>query len=129
MLDAFKAGGGVLIEGRHEPEALSKEMIELIGDENLGVRIFNAPSVLGCAVEAEGGKRILLHLLNYAAVPSESLTLRVEGDFNRARYYVPGSAPVELPVDRSGGRTEVSIPSLSVYAAVLWEGESHDRKP
>lgn len=129
VLAAFRAAGGTLIDGEHEPEALSKEMIEFVGDENLGVRIFNAPSVLGYAAQSEDGARILLHLLNYASVPAENITLRVEGGFRRARLYMPEAGPVDLKVDRSGGRTEVSVPRLPIYAAVVWEGGSHDRKP
>ena len=104
-----------------DPEALSKEMIDLVGDRNLGVRLFNAPSVLGYAVSPDRGRRLLLHLVNYATAPTEGLRVRINGAFGRARLYSPESPAADLPIEKSGRASEVTIPKFPAYAAVLWE--------
>jgi len=131
ILNAFAARGGEVIDGSKgsDPEELSKEMIDLVGYDEVGVRVYNAPSVMNYLTQADGGRRLLLHLINYATAPAEGVLVRVKGEFSRARLYRPGGAPVDIGVRRSTGRTEASIPAFPVYAAIMWEGVSDERKP
>jgi hypothetical protein len=111
----------VYSEDPPDAEALSKDMIELVGDRNLGVRLFNAPAVLGYAASPDNSKRVLLHLVNYATAPTEGLKVRIHGVFGRARLYSPEGPARDLPLEKSEGITEVAIPRFSIYAALLWE--------
>jgi hypothetical protein len=119
-LRAF-AQRGELIEGEHDPEALSKDMIEIVGYENVGVRVYNAPSVMSYLARAVGGRRLVLHLINYATAPAEEIKVQVKGNFSRANLLRPDAGSVDLTVDRAGGRTTASLPRIAVYAAVVWE--------
>jgi len=65
--------------------------------------------------------RLLIHLVNYADQPADSVTIWASGRFSSARLLVPGAAPSEAPFKRSGGRTEVTIQRLCVYGALLLE--------
>ncbi len=127
ILDEFHAAGGIVIAGDRDPETLSKEMIDLIGDENVGFKVFNAPSVMAYATVSRDARRMVLHLINYATAPTEGITVRVRRAFPKAQFLVPGSAPRPLSVEKNGGTTEASIPSFPVYAAVVCEGDSDDR--
>ena len=61
----------------------------------------------------------LVQLVNYATEPANSISIWVTGGFGSARLFAPGSAPVDLPLRRSGGRTEITVPALAAYGAVL----------
>jgi hypothetical protein len=67
----------------------------------------------------KAGNRVLVHLLNYATEPADSVLVRVTGDFRKASYYTPEGAPKDLVLEKSEGRVEVNVPSLSVYGVIL----------
>lgn len=82
----FGRGRVVVYKGDSpDSDALAKDMLDLVGEENLGVRVFNVPSLLACASSDRSGKRLLLHFVNYATRPAESMTVRISGDFRTAR--------------------------------------------
>ena len=126
LLSAFEANGGTVIKGpgAPDPENLSKEMIELVGYEEAGARVYNAPSVMSYLAESQRERRAVLHLINYATTPAQGIAVHLKGGFRAARLLIPGLPPVDLKVERAKGRTEVSVPRFSVYAAIVWEGES-----
>jgi hypothetical protein len=64
---------------------------------------------------------MLIQLVNYASLPAAPLTIWVTGRFSSARLYADGAAPVELALRRSGGRTEIAVPPLAAYGAVILE--------
>ncbi len=104
-----------------DPESVVRDLNDLLSTPELGVSVLNAPSVL-CYVSVSGaGNRILVQLVNYAGVPAEPFAIWVTGKFKTARLYAPESAPVDLAVRRSGSRTEIVIPKLPVYGALLLE--------
>lgn len=104
-----------------EPSSLAKDLVDLLGRDNLGVRLFRSSSVLSHVSSDKTGTRVLVQLLNYASYPAESVLVRFAGDFSRARFYTPESSPEELAVEKSDGRLEISIPKLPVYGALLLE--------
>jgi len=64
----------------------------------------------------------LIQLLNYAGRPIERITLRFNGIFKQARFYTPENAPVDLAASETqNGRTEILIPNLAAWGAVLLE--------
>jgi hypothetical protein len=106
-------------EAAPDPQSVARDLNDLLSTPDLGVSVFNAPSVLSY-VSASGG-RMLVQMVNYADAPADSLTLWLTQKCTAARLYVPGSAPSDLPLKRSGGRTEIVIPPLAVYGALLVE--------
>ena len=104
-----------------EPGSLAKDLVDLLGRDNLGVRFFRAASVLSHISIDKTGNRMLVQLLNYASYSADSVLVRVVGDFRTARFYTPESAPEEVALEKSDGRLEVNIPRLPVYGVLLLE--------
>ncbi len=106
-----------------DPELVARDLLDLLDPEVMGLSAFNVPSVLTYVSMDRSGKRALIQLLNYATTPFDSkITIRLNGTFKTARMYTPESAPVDLGVRvMPNDRTEVSIPKLAVWGAVLLE--------
>ncbi len=105
-----------------EPGSLAKDLVDLLGRDNLGVRLFRVASVLSHVSSHTSGSPLLVHLLNYASYPSESVLVRVAGDFTKAHFYDPeGDASSDIAIEKSDGRIEVTIPKLSVYGVLSVE--------
>jgi hypothetical protein len=101
-----------------DPEALSKEMADFLGAENVGLRLFNAPSVL-TYVAGDMGARLIVHLVNYSTEPAEGLLLRVRGEFKNATLYSPESGSGALTITPKAAMSEVSIPKFPVNVTVV----------
>jgi hypothetical protein len=104
-----------------DPGELAKSLVDLIGRDNLPVRLFRASSVLTEVSAEEGGRKVVVHLVNYASFPAESVLVRLDGDFQRASLYTPGRPPERLVLDKSGGRVEVTVARLPVYSVLSFE--------
>ena len=102
-----------------DPQSVARDLNDLVTTPELGVSVFKAPSVLSYVSVAGDGARMLIQLVNYATAPAESISIWVTGSFASARLYAPGSTPVDLPLRRSGGRTEITLARLATYGAVL----------
>jgi hypothetical protein len=107
-------------EAEPDPEAVARDLNDLLSAEDLGVSVSNAPSVLSYVTLSENGG-VLIQLVNYADAPAESVVISIADKFSTARLYAPASEPVELPVRRSGRRTEIAVPNLAICGAVLVE--------
>jgi len=103
-----------------DPQSVVRDLNDLLATPDFGVSFFNAPSVLPYVRAGENG-RLLIQLVNYADRPADSVTIWASGRFSSARLLVPGAAPSELPLKRSGGRTEAIVRTLPVYGALLLE--------
>ena len=104
-----------------EPDSLGRDLNDMLSTAELGVSVFKAPSVLSYVSVNDAGKRMLIQLVNYAGAPAESLTVWVSEKFSTAHLYSPESAPEELTVTQSSSRTEVSVPKLPAFGALLLE--------
>ena len=104
-----------------DPEAVARDMLDLLDPDVMGLSAFNVPSVLTYASTADSGKRVLIQLLNYAGSPfDQKITIRINGTFKTARLYTPEAAPADLAVQHTAnGRTQVAIPKLAVWGALL----------
>lgn len=102
-----------------DPQGVARDLNDLLTTPELGVSVFDAPSVLSYAATAPQGKAMLIHLINYAGRPAEKVTVWATGQFRSARLISPGAAPQPLPVRLGAERTEVVVPNLAVYGA-LW---------
>ncbi len=106
-----------------DPEMVAKDMLDLLEPDVMGLTAFNVPSLLTYVSTALSGKRALIQLLNYATTPFNSrVTLRFNGIFKTARLFTPEGPPLDLEARTiPKGRTEISIPKLAVWGAVLLE--------
>jgi hypothetical protein len=106
-----------------DPEMVARDLLDLLEPEVMGLTAFNVPSVLTYVSVDGSGRRALIQLLNYATTPFDStITLRLNGTFRRARIHTPESAPVDLGIRvMSGGRTEITVPKMAIWGAVLLE--------
>jgi len=103
-----------------DPESVAKDLQDLLDPEVIGLSTFNVPSAI--TYVSTSGNRVLIQLLNYAGRPVERVTLRFNGIFKQARLYTPENAPVDLVASEAqNGRTEVLIPNLAAWGAVLLE--------
>jgi hypothetical protein len=144
LLQAFAENGGIVIAGPSwggapktepfaevpagkgravvykdpDPEAVARDLKELLSDDDLGVVPFNVPSVITFASGGGPGQPLLVQLVNYFDHPVEAITLRVAGMFRSARLETPEGAAVDLPLRDAEGRTEVTVPKLLLWGAV-----------
>lgn len=112
-----------------DPQSVARDLNDLLPTPELGVSVFKAPSVLSYVSVAGDGARMLIQLVNYASAPVESIAIWVTGSFVSARLYAPGGVPVDLPLRRSGGRTEITVPTLAAYGAVLCSASDQPSGP
>jgi len=113
--------GEIAVYKEDDPQSVAQDLNDLLTTPDFGVSFFNAPSVLPCAGTDTGGDRLIIQLVNYADAPADALTVWSTRRWKAARLYLPGSAPADLPLKRSGGRTEIAIPRLPVYGALVLE--------
>lgn len=105
-----------------DPEVVAKDLQDLLEPEVMGLSVFNVPTAITYASTSDGGNRVLIQLLNYAGRPIERVTVRFNGIFKQARLYTPENAPVDLVAGKTqNGRTEVLIPKIAAWGAVLLE--------
>jgi hypothetical protein len=149
LLSAFAGGGGLVMTGPSwggapkeqsytivaaeqgevavykddppDPQSVARDINDLVPTPDLGVSVFNAPSVLSYVSAPANGEGLLIQLVNYADAPAEEISIWVTGKFTAASMHSPESEPVDLPVRRSGGRTEITVPKLAQYGAVVIE--------
>ena len=117
-------GKGQVIVYRDEspdPESLSKNLLHLLGKGNLGIRLFNAPTVLPYLSASDDGKQLLVQMINYASGPSEAITVRVRGSYRTARLLGLNGAATALPIERSEQDIELTIEHIQTYAALVLE--------
>ncbi|HZT32238.1 MAG TPA: hypothetical protein VFA33_20285 [Bryobacteraceae bacterium] len=105
-----------------DPGDLARDLLELLPPEVMGLSVFNVPSTISYASTTASGKSVLIQLLNYAGTPSVRVTVRFNGIFKTARLYTPENPPAELAARATAdGRTEVAIPRLEAWAALILE--------
>ena len=113
--------GRVVVYKDPDPDAVARDLKELLSDDELGVVPFNVPSVITLASGGAPGQPLLVQLLNYFDHPVEMITLRVTGKFHSARLETPEGTAVNLSLREAEGRTEVTIPKLLLWGAVSME--------
>lgn len=124
LLAGFAARGGRVIQfegDTPDPETLALDLSDLLGGDNLPVRLFNAASVLPQVTAGAGGAPLLVQLINYATEPADQMTVRVRGNYRGARLFRPHAPPMDLKVRAARGSTEVRVEEVAVYAALLFE--------
>jgi len=102
-----------------DPEAVARDLNDLIPTPEFGVSVFDAPSILSYVSASPDGRRILIRLANYASAAGGPVRIWLTGQFRSARLESPNQPPLELALRRSGGRTEITVPTLGSFGAVL----------
>jgi len=104
-----------------DPQSVARDLNDLVDAADLGVTLTNAPSVLPYVTASDSGDRMVMQLVNYTDAPVESLVIWLQRKIKSARLHVPNGPALDLPVRRSGARTEITIPKLGTYGAVVVE--------
>jgi len=105
-----------------DPEAVAKDLKDLMPPESLGFSVFNVPSAITYVSTSDSGKRVLIQVVNYSDRPYGRVTVRFNGVFKTARFYTPEDAPADLePRPAAHGRTEVFIAKPVVWGALVLE--------
>jgi hypothetical protein len=141
VLREFTRSGGTLLNGppgwkdptppagkitleKDELERLNdmwKDVNNLIGRRNMGVRLFNVASTLSNYLASADGKRAVVHLVNYSDYPVESITMHYLANYPRATLISPEGAAKKLEVYKTEEGWGVDIDRLGVCATILLE--------
>lgn len=113
--------GRVVVYRDPDPESVARDLRDTLAQAERGVTVFNVPGVITYSSSANSGRCVLLQLLNYSSSPADDITVRVSGSFTSARLFVPGAAPAKLQIESAQGRTEVAIPRIALWGALLLE--------
>jgi len=98
-----------------------RDVNNMIGRRNLGVRLFNVSSMLSNVVESADGKTIVMHLVNYADFPVENVTAHFLGAFKRATLLAPDGTEKKLDLYAADEAQGVDIDKVSVCATIKLE--------
>ena len=141
VLRGFTRSGGMLLNGppgwkdptppagkitldKAELERLNdmwKDVNNLIGRRNMGVRLFNVASTLSNYLASADGKSAVVHLVNYSDYPVESITMHYLANYPRATLISPEGAAKKLEVYKTEDGWGVDIDRLAVCATILLE--------
>jgi hypothetical protein len=141
VLRGFTRSGGTLLNGppgwtdptppagritldKPELERLNemwKDVNNLIGRRNLGVRLFNVASTLSNYLVSPDGKSAVVHLVNYSDYPVESVTLHYVANYPRATLITPEGTEKALDTYRTEEGWGVDIDRVSVCASIRLE--------
>jgi hypothetical protein len=66
-----------------------------------------------------GQSRVLIHLLNYTGLPTRTLKVTAQGNFEDVRLLSPDSSRDPARATFSGSVTEVEVPELSTYSLLV----------
>jgi hypothetical protein len=95
-----------------------KEMSNMIGRRNLGVRLFNVSTMLSNLLTTPDHKQVYVGLVNYSEYPVENVTMHVLGEFHKATLILPGGIEKPLEAYAVEEGTGVDIDSVGVVATV-----------
>jgi hypothetical protein len=89
--------------------------------KNFGVRAFNTAGILSGAATPDGGRTVIVHLLNFMDFPGESISVHALGAWKRATLYQPEGATRELTVYPVQEGTAVDIDGFATAVAIRFE--------
>lgn len=116
-LDAFRAGGGLVIRGEGDPYEVAQDAALRISHRYDVVRCWNAGAFGSYVAKSADGKRAVAHLLFYADRGPNAASVRVAGRWNGvAAWSVSG--PVRVETVRQAEAIEVHLPQVSQYVAL-----------
>lgn len=135
ILKAFTRAGGTLLTPAPGPPVrpgagitldkaemdrvndIFRDVQNMIGRHNLGVRLFNVSAVLSNLAASRDGAQVWLHLVNYSGYPMENVTVHLLGKYRRARLFAPG-VERDLEVYSTEDGTGVDIDRIPIWASL-----------
>jgi hypothetical protein len=138
VLRDFTRSGGTLLTGppgwtdeaptgdkitldKRELERLNdiwREVNSMVGRRNLGVRLFNAASMLSNFLISGDGHAAVLHLVNYSDYPVENVSVQFLGNYKSAALLTPDGVEKPLDLYRTEDGWGADIDKMPVCASV-----------
>jgi hypothetical protein len=104
------------LEKAADPSAFALEIRRKLTDEKRSFRVYGSEVVI--ARLTGDASRARLHLVNYGNRELVGLRLRVRGEYSKVEVLAPGGRVTPAEVTVATGGTELTLPSLQVYAIV-----------
>jgi hypothetical protein len=98
-----------------------REVNSMVGRRNLGVRLFNASSMLSNFLISDDGRTAVLHLVNYSDYPVENVSVHFLGDYKRAILIAPEGVEKPLELYKTDDGWGVDVDKVSAVATVRLE--------
>jgi hypothetical protein len=141
VLREFTRNGGMLLNGppgwkdptppagqitldKAELERLNdmwKDVNNLIGRRNMGVRLFNVASMMSNYLGSADGKSAVVHLVNYSDYPVESVTMHYLADLPHATLITPEGVQKKLETYKTEDGWGVDIDRVNICATIKLE--------
>jgi hypothetical protein len=121
--DPTPNAGSITLE-KAELERLNdiwRDVNNMVGRRNLGVRLFNVSSMLSNLLAGADGKTAVLHLVNYSDYPVENVTVHFLGDYRKATLVMPDAAEAPLEIYPTEEGKGVDIAKVGICATVRLE--------
>jgi hypothetical protein len=100
---------------------LWRDVNNMIGRRNLGIRLFNVSSMLSNALESDDGKTVIVHLVNYTDFPVENVTAHFLGNYTRASLLLPDGSEKKLEIYAADEARGVDLDKVAVCATIKLE--------
>jgi len=100
---------------------LGKEVDARFSRRSLGVRVFNASSMLSNVLVSSDGQTIVVHLVNYSDYPVENLTLVFPSDYKKATFITPEGTGMVRDIFQTPDGSGVGVERVSVCTAIKLE--------
>jgi hypothetical protein len=98
-----------------------RDVSNMIGRRNLGVRLFNVSSMLSSFRAPESGHPAIVELVNYSDYPVDSVTVQLLGKYTKAHLYMPDGKEKDLELYPAEDGVGVDIDSIASCAVLRVE--------
>ena len=98
-----------------------RDVNNLIGRRNMGVRLFNVASTLSNYLGSRDGKSAIVHLVNYSDYPVESVAMHYLANYPHATLITPEGKEKTLEVYKTEDGWGVDIDRVVVCATIKLE--------
>jgi hypothetical protein len=98
-----------------------REVNSMVGRRNLGVRLFNAASMLSNFLISADGRTAFLHLVNYSDYPVDNVSVHFLGNYKSATLLTPDGVEKPLELYQTEDGWGADIDKVAVVAGVRLE--------
>ncbi|MBZ5586898.1 MAG: hypothetical protein LAQ30_32870 [Acidobacteriia bacterium] len=98
-----------------------RDVNSMVGRKNLGVRLFNASSLLSNLLVSADGKTAVLHLANYSDYPVENVTVHFTDAYKRATWIDPEGTKKALEIYKTDEGWGADIDRVAACASIILE--------
>ncbi len=118
--DHFSLGNGRIVayhDPALDPSEFALDVIDLVGVQTRDIRMWDAPTIVGSAVEAGRGAA-QVHLVNYDEPRDQGFPTRVDGVFRRATVREIDGEVRTLKAVKRGEMTEIWVDRIGRFALI-----------